>query len=90
MCAARSFRAATEAVFGEIGQLQHLDTLGQAINLLQPKGENKRQAGMIDLFLNPAVQAHSDHLDPVLIRLYVYEKEVVRNRCQHRHDDQYH
>jgi hypothetical protein len=74
--------------FREIGQLQHLDSLGQAIHLLQLKGQNKRQTGMIDLFLNAAVQAHADDLDPILIRLDVNEKEVIENNDQHNHGGQ--
>ena len=34
----------------KVGQLQHLNALGQAIHLLQSEGQNERQAGVINLF----------------------------------------
>ena len=74
--------------FGEIGQFQHLDALGKPVHLLQPEGQNKSQARLIDLFLNAAVYADSGHLDPILIGSNVNEKEVIADKYQHYHDDE--
>jgi hypothetical protein len=74
--------------FGRVGQLQHLDVLGKPVYLLQPEGQNKSQARLIDLFLNAAVYADSGHLDPVLIGPNVNEKEVIANKYQHDPGDE--
>jgi hypothetical protein len=71
----------------EIGQLQHLDPLGELVHLLQPEGQNKRQARLVNIFLNTAVHADPGHLDPVLVGLHVNEKEVVAENHQHDHGD---
>jgi hypothetical protein len=56
--------------------------------LLQPEGQHKSQARLIDLFLNAAVYADSGHLDPVLIGPNVNEKEVIANKYQHYPGDE--
>ena len=88
MCAARSLRAAAAAGLRKVGQLQHLNALGQAIHLLQSEGQNERQTGVINLFLNTAVQAYPDDLDPILIGLHVNEKELIADSQQHGDDHQ--
>jgi hypothetical protein len=42
---------------------------------------------MIDLFLNTAVQAHADHLDPIFIRFYIHKKEIVTDNHKHYQND---
>jgi hypothetical protein len=43
---------------------------------------------MVNLFLNTAVRIYPDGLDPILIGLHVYEKELIADSQQHGDDDQ--
>lgn len=66
--------------FREIGQLQHLDALGQAIHLLQPERQDKCESGMVNLFLNATGDADASHLNTVFARLNINKQKQITEK----------